>query len=275
MNELALGLDINATFSLMHWWLVCSFVIQDIEYFSLSRHFTRGGVWDWEILRKDFSQFPAWLKLVFDFLFSMPSFLILIAIRSGLGLASLYWSDLFFLYGLMFLSSLLICIRWKGAFNGGSDYMGLMLSGALALFHFPANTPEASKFILFYISFQLILSYFWAGVVKIKLSAWRRGLALPIFLNHSPLKVPLIGSFKPSWPVRKEARFLLLICSWFIMLWELSFPLAVINLQFFCFYFLSGMFFHLLNFFLLGLNRFVWVWPAAYPALLYCVHNWS
>jgi hypothetical protein len=58
--------------------------------------------------------------------------------------------------------------------------------------------------------------------------------------------------------------------SWAVMIFECLFPLALVNTQS-CLAFMSvAILFHLSNFYLFGLNRFLLSWAAAYPALLYC-----
>lgn len=62
---------------------------------------------------------------------------------------------------------------------------------------------------------------------------------------------------------------LLWAASWAVILFELVFPLALLNqallITALC---VAGMF-HLANARLFGLNRFLWFWVAAYPSILW------
>jgi hypothetical protein len=122
---------------------------------------------------------------------------------------------------------------------------------------------------LFYIAAQLTLSYFVAGVVKLKTRTWRSGQALKVFLEHSNYAIPA--------PVRALAQYNWFNrgVSWFVILWECCFPLLWLTRPSMALM-VTGLFlgnafiFHLGNFVAFGINRFVFAWLAAYPALLYC-----
>jgi hypothetical protein len=132
--------------------------------------------------------------------------------------------------------------------NGGSDTMTmqiLLAAFVASLFPHSARMQYAAAA---YVAIQLVLSYFVAGVAKLKQHEWRKGRALPQFLGRT-------GS---PWLVR----------SWLVMLFECLFPVCLLSPTLTLAFLAFGSLFHLANFYYFGLNRFIFVWLAAYPALL-------
>ncbi|HEX5656879.1 MAG TPA: hypothetical protein VFX59_06775, partial [Polyangiales bacterium] len=90
---------------------------------------------------------------------------------------------------------------------------------------------------------------------KLRERSWRDGSALPSLLaapqyRDAPLQVPL-------------AR----LAGYAVITFELGFPLALVDARLALGFTAFGTLFHLLNARVLGLNRFLWAWLAAYPAL--------
>lgn len=133
----------------------------------------------------------------------------------------------------LLLSTVSTAVSFGGTLNGGSDYMTVVILSSLLL---PCGR--------LYLAVQLTLSYFVAGLVKVKQRDWRNGSALTR-LTGLPAKL--------AWPV---------------LLWECTFPLAWFNYHLCLGYLAVGLVFHLANTKILGLNRFFWIWLAAYPSLL-------
>lgn len=134
---------------------------------------------------------------------------------------------------LLLLITILTAVRFGGTLNGGSDYMTVVALSSLLV-------PWGQT----YLAVQLTLSYFVAGLVKLRQPDWRNGKALTRLTGLSALL---------AWPV---------------LLWECTFPLAWLNHTLCLAYLGIGVVFHLANAKLLGLNRFFWIWLAAYPSLL-------
>ena len=156
---------------------------------------------------------------------------------------------------------MLIGVRFRGTFNGGSDTLSVVLLCALCLPQLLTG-EIAHKAALFYIAVQLTLSYVVAGVAKLRHADWRSGRALSSLIDA-------YGA--PRWLVRAldgAARVRLL--SWGVLAFESAFPLAWSGPRACALFVGFGLCFHLGAWLLLGLNRFVFVWAAAYPALLWC-----
>ncbi len=158
--------------------------------------------------------------------------------------------------------SLFILKRFQGPYNGGSDRMGLLILCCLCLAEF---TPGLRwrDYAFGYLAMQLVLSYFVSGWVKIVNPEWRSGRALQDVFDFSAY--PVSESLR-SWANRPR---LLCLMSWAVMLFELLFPLALLTHGTLIVALVIAAAFHLANACLFGLNRFFWVWLAAYPSILW------
>lgn len=238
-------------------------MIQTLEYFSLKKYFSDSGIWRWSELREEFSY-----SRYFDFLLSEKSFSVLLAIRL-MGAIALLLSFSFPVLFLLLMTSLLISFRFRGSFNGGSDYMTAIILLALTIAAF-FKTHKIMVGVLWYIALQSLLSYFFAGLVKIKQSNWRTGKSLSDFI-HSP-------NYAPPLIIKKllKNERVALVCAWMVMGFELVFPLVIfLPKTYVLIVLLAGFLFHLNNVFLFGLNRFLWAWLATYPAIYFVAKSFS
>jgi len=148
----------------------------------------------------------------------------------------------------------------KGEFNGGSDYMAILVASALLLLQI---LPEKmAKLPLTYLCFQLIAAYFLAGLVKIKSTEWRQGKTLlmlidSVHFNPHPAFIRFISI--PG---------LSLTLGFMAIGFDLMFPLSL-NTAFTIPILFIGVFFHFFNFLFFGLNRFFFIFLSAYPLLYF------
>ena len=161
---------------------------------------------------------------------------------------------------------LLILRRFQGPYNGGSDLMGLLVLFCVCLVHL-APTPQFQEYVFAYLALQLILSYVKSGWVKVRNPDWRTGLALQDVFRFSIY--PVSESLR-SWAERPK---LLCVLSWAVILFELLFPLTLISKLTLIAGLGLALAFHVANACLFGFNRFLWIWPAAYPSLLWLQHR--
>jgi len=160
------------------------------------------------------------------------------------------------------LHSLFFLHRYQGPYNGGSDRMGLLTLYCLSLAQWLPNhlLQEAA---LGYLAFQVIMSYFMSGFVKITNPEWRSGRALQDVFRFS------------AYPVSENLRTmadrprLLLGASWAVMIFEVLFPVSMFHPATLILALCVAAAFHVANAGLFGLNRFVWAWIAAYPSLFW------
>lgn len=163
--------------------------------------------------------------------------------------------------GLLLLSGLALR-RFRGPYNGGSDRMTLLVL-CCALLARVAPTLRIAELALGYLALQLVLSYALAGVAKLANPEWRDGRALADLFAFS------------AYPVSEDLRGLarlrrsLVLLGWAILLFELLFPLALFDARALACALVIAAAFHLANACLLGLNRLLWIWLAAFPALIW------
>ena len=158
--------------------------------------------------------------------------------------------------------SLVILKHFQGPYNGGSDRMGLLVLWCVAFVHW-MQTLQLTEYIFGYLAVQLLLSYFISGWVKIVNPDWRSGRALQDVFQFS--------TYPASEQLRSIANhpWLLFCASWSVMIFELSFPLALITQATLIIGLMIAALFHFANACLFGLNRFFWIWLTAYPSLLW------
>ncbi|MDH5445529.1 MAG: HTTM domain-containing protein [Gammaproteobacteria bacterium] len=164
--------------------------------------------------------------------------------------------------GLLLLSALAMLHRFQGPYNGGSDRMGLLVLCCLLLSDI-APTQYWQEVAFGYLAIQLVLSYFISGWVKIINPDWRSGQALTDVFQFS------------SYPVSESLRSLatyprvMFVSSWYVMLFEILFPLALLNQYSLIIMLIVTASFHFANACLFGLNRFFWIWLSAYPSIIW------
>lgn len=163
---------------------------------------------------------------------------------------------------LLTVHALLTLCRFQGPYNGGSDRMGLLILFCATLAHVLPYV-HWQEMALGYLALQLLLSYFISGYVKIINPEWLSGQALQDVFSFSayPASEALRG-------LTNKPRMLRAI-SWVVIGFELAFPLSFLTEATLLAALLMAALFHLANAFLFGLNRFFWVWLAAYPSILW------
>ncbi len=250
--------------ALMRALCAVSLVVQTLEFLRLRAPLGPAGVWSFAVQQGDLAHAGAPVRAAFAMLSRPPVHTAHLVLRLVAALL------LPFGFGLpvslfLFLGTLAILIRWRGAFNGGSDFMtvavltALVIADAGALFG-RAETGAAAA--LWYAAVQAISSYFVSGAVKLLDADWRSGRALPIFLDGG-----IYGPLPPGSVFRRPA--VALACSWGFILWECAFPLALVAPAVAAACCAVALVFHLLVFRFFGLNRFVFAWAATFPAIVY------
>lgn len=163
----------------------------------------------------------------------------------------------------LFLSALFVTTQLRGSFNGGSDSMTLVVLSALSIESWFPSHPTVTHACLGYIAAQSLLSYVVAGGAKLIKPDWRSGHALRDYLQNSYYGVT------PPWRKLTSGRARSFFACWGVMLFELGLTPALFAPRILIGWLALGAAFHLINFFALGLNRFVFAWLATYPALFW------
>lgn len=157
---------------------------------------------------------------------------------------------------------LFILRRFQGPYNGGSDRMGLLILCCLTLSYTQPLT-QWREYIFGYLALQSVLSYFIAGWVKIVNPEWRNGRALQDVFRFSAY--PVSESLR-TWADHPRLLFLM---SWSVMLFEILFPFTLLTQITLVIGLIVAAAFHFANACLFGLNRFFWIWLAAYPSIFW------
>jgi hypothetical protein len=202
--------------------------IAALELLIARRALSDDGVFAWSILRRDYVH-----PRIAGLLFSYRSTLVVILLQLCAALA-LPWLDHAAPAWIAFATTLAIAVRFRGSYNGGSDSMLLVVT--------------------------LSLAYLLAGVAKLRDPAWRSGHALAILVELPQYRVPRrLASLVTS---------LSRIGSWAILAFEIAFPVVFASPLACTIMLAIGAAFHVANALVFGLNRFLWTWLAAYPALV-------
>lgn len=163
------------------------------------------------------------------------------------------------------LCTTFLCARWaRSNVNGGSDGMLFTVVAGLTLATAPFVNATVHEGALLFVAAQLTLSYARAGLVKIREPRWWTGEALRDFLA-----IPAYGA--PIWFPRHP--MVLRIASISVLAVECVFPIVWFVPAVLPFAITVAVCFHLAVAATFGLNRFVWAWAAAMPALWYSVQR--
>ena len=258
---MSLGLELPLAIRAFEILLGWSLLLQTWEYLRLP---ALDRVGSWAIQRVEVPSL--WVRPILDRLFLPKPYAAMLGLRGALALALMLGQAGLGIALLLFALALLLLMRWRGAFNGGSDFMtlvgltGLLLAHVLGLFTEPAS---AWRVALWYVTVQSLTSYFVSGWVKLMRPEWRSGHALTVFLDHA-VYGPLPENSIYRWPR------LAMLCSWCFTLWEGLFPLALLDVRLAAMFCAIAAVFHFLVFWFFGLNRFFWAWLSTFPAILYC-----
>ncbi len=237
--------------------------LQSIELLLARRYFDdRRGIWRFSDLEAEFSRLPKPFSALLVAALPAKRFTAILWLRMAGGAALLFLPHPLLLGALVVLS-LLVSIRWRGLLNGGSDYMTIIVLTGLLL---ASAFPDSELVVLgavYYVAIQAALSYFVAGVVKLRSPNWRSGAALRAFLASGIYTQPkwLMSALCKPWFAR--------LACWGVMAFELALPASLVSHEAAILLLPLGLIFHLLNSYLLGLSRFAPIWLATYPAILW------
>ena len=249
--------------------LATSLLIQTLEFLQIRSAQQNNAVWRWQVQRGDLAHASEAARKAFDWLYSERVHRAHLLLRLAAA-ASLYVGSSIVSATLLFVSTIAILIRWRGAFNGGSDFMTIVVLSGLLIAHLAAGVIEpnlAWRAGLWYVCIHAVTSYFISGAIKLCSPNWRSGHALTTFLDgglYGPLPV---GSLLRRPRVAQ-------LCAWAFILWECCFPLALVGPDWAIMWCAVAAMFHLLVFRFFGLNRFFWAWVASFPAIIHCAGQW-
>ena len=259
-------LPIEQALDALLWLTAISVLIQCAEALRLQAGGPLRAPWPWSIQRDDLEGSSRSVRMVFDWLYR-PAVHRTHLMLHALAAASLpVWGPSILTAFFLLASQVLISIRFRGAFNGGSDFMTLVVLMGIAVGTVATpwvGTSLAWQAGLWIISIQALSSYFLSGTVKLRYAGWRDGRALPTLLDGG-----IYGPLAAHSMLRR--RPVAIACSWAFIVWEAAFPLAMIDPRITTLWCAIGAVFHFLVWWFFGLNRFFWAWLATFPALIGC-----
>ncbi|MGC4087902.1 MAG: hypothetical protein QM756_08400 [Polyangiaceae bacterium] len=254
-------MDLPSAESWTYRLLALASLQQTIELLALRREFADDGMFSWRVLRVEHRSLTWPLRLLFGLLLPDRSFVASLWLRLALG-GLLFWG-----HGVSALPLCLLhvagCVRFRGTFNGGSDYMSVQVLLATSFAWALRGVPLAPAALYVYVAVQLVLSYFLAGIAKLRERAWRDGSALGEFLREPRFATPS-GLAEVAEPAALGRP----LC-WLVVGFECAFPLALLSPRLAVAFMSMGCLFHFAIALAFGLNRFFWAWLAAYPSLLF------
>lgn len=232
-----------------------------LEFIKIKESLSETGIWRWSELRTEYLFLPKLALRLLDWIMTPKRFVDMMTVRFYAAILAFIYPHFILIFIFLFLTTFLITLRWRGSFNGGSDYLTLIILLCLCVGFIH---PLLGKAALWYLTFQVINSYFMAGLYKLKQQKWRDGSAVYGFVSSPSYRTPKFIVEKCQDVTTSK------ILAWLVILFELTFPLVLTHPYLTTIYLAFGLIFHLGNFTIFGLNRFFWVWSASYPALYYC-----
>ena len=244
--------------------LALTLIFQAVELSICSGQKSFFKIWSFKNLRQDLERGLPLPNALLPFIFSANAFRVILAVQVLAALASFLF-PFFSVFLVLFLTHLLICIRFRGTFNGGSDMMiFVVLTGVLIVL--ASASENFQKLGLIYIAIHTLYSYFKAGFAKIIQADWRSGRALPAFLDRSLLP----DAKKIARGLQGQSAVCFILC-WSVLIFELAAIALPLFPGFVGAYFTLILLFHFGIYLSFGLNRFFWAWLCAWPAVFYSI----
>jgi len=243
--------------------LAVAAAVAALELLVVRHAFADTGVLAWPVLRRELAGAPRAIRALADRVLSYRGTLALMLLQLAAALA-LPWIDHPAPAWIVLATTLAIAIRCRGSYNGGSDAMLIIVALAVAL---ARTAPSLARAGLAYAAAQLVLSYFVSGIAKLQDPTWRTGRALPILVRLAHYGVPRRAAALLSRPTLARAA------AWLMLAFECSAPIALVDPTICAAWLAVGAAFHLVNAMVFGLDRFLWTWLAAYPALVFWVSD--
>jgi hypothetical protein len=146
--------------------------------------------------------------------------------------------------------------------DGAEQLTTLTLTAAL-LAVVPVPSERRVQIAVAFVAMQLMLSYTTAGVAKLLSPVWRRGDALAGILDTETYGHPAARAVLHRFPSVGA------VLGWLVITFECGFPLLLVGPPWLAVGAVAvGLAFHVGCAVVMGLNSFLWAFPATYPCAL-------
>jgi hypothetical protein len=262
-------LDLNTAYVLILVLASAGVFIASVELLTLKEEFADGGLFSWNVLR---TTSRVTLRVGTGRpgqLISHPLFVpVITGARALAALILIFLRDNHALITTCVFAVIVasIAMYWRAPLGmDGSDQMSLIVFTAVAIHQLFPGDVHIAQVSLWFIAIQGCLSYSVAGIAKLISPVWRSGEAVRRIIGTRTYGSSRFASF-----VSGRAGVCIAF-SWFVMLFECTFPLALaFGEAGFAVFAVLGILFHVGIALIMGLNTFVWAFVATYPAILYC-----
>jgi hypothetical protein len=159
--------------------------------------------------------------------------------------------------------SLFIGSRLEFGMSAADTMSGVVLTG-LGIAALAPSSALAQQSAVWFLALQTTFAYTAAGVTKLYIPAWRDGTYLATALGSGTYGHPLAARLMGH-------RAIALAASWTVIVWECSFPLALLlGAPGAIVYCAIAALFHASIGLFMGLKMFVFVFGSTYPAIIAC-----
>jgi hypothetical protein len=172
---------------------------------------------------------------------------------------------------LLLLLGSLLAVQWRRTLGGdGAEQMSILIVLAAVLAFVPAESETVARIAAVFLVAQLVLSYATAGVVKLVSPIWRSEPILARILGTHRFGSSVLAGYLQRHPK------LCVLAQWSVITLELGFVVALLlPLPGLLGFLLAGLCFHIACAVLMGLNTFLWAFPATYPCVYAMWSLWS
>ena len=262
-------MDPETTYALIVILASIGVFIASVELLTLKGEFEDGGLFSWDVLRTvsraTLSVGTGRPRQLISHPFFVPA---VTGARALAALILIFFSNNYALSTACVFAIIAasIVMYWRAPLGlDGSDQMSLITFVAVAIYKLFPGDVHVAQASLWFIAIQGCLSYFVAGIAKVISPVWRSGEAVRRILGTRTY-----GSRRSAALVSGRDGVCVAL-SWLLMLFECTFPLALaFGKTGFAVFAVLGVFFHITNAVIMGLNTFVWAFVATYPAILFC-----
>lgn len=193
---------------------------------------------------------------------------ILLCVKLALSilLILLPFTDIFWLYGIFFLSVVTGVINLNRPVGGdGADQFQFIVFITITLCYWSVNDQLAAHVAALFLGFQLLLMYTTTGFAKLFSPVWRGGIVVLKIMETASYGHPSMAHLLRGFPSLNKGL------TWGAIAVFCLFPLAFFSQSdtFFLIALTMCGLFHLSTGVLMGLNNFALVFPASYGCAIY------